>query len=161
MSVSILHRQICLEPKYLDQHLIQHLLETIKTSYIGTCTRQDGYIIDILRLVEITNNTISNANSEIIFSVRFEAKLLKPQIGDQFKEQILMVSEDGIFVEINKDLAVLIPASRLSEYTFDEETDSFVSSSNTLSEGKEVEIELEGIEYSNNTFSCWAKLAHK
>ena len=85
----------------------------------GICTVEYGYIIKIIRIVDIGDNTIGTANSLVIFNVTYEAEILKPEIGQILTGTVCMIFQHGIFVNIQDKMKILIPATAMSSFSFD------------------------------------------
>ena len=84
MSI-ILERRICIDHKYLDSNIHSYLLEKIKEVTLNECTKENGYILSIIKIVKIKDSYISNANCDNIFTILFEVENLKPENGNNLK----------------------------------------------------------------------------
>ena len=45
------------------------------------CTKENGYIININKDIDILDHKIGRANTDNIFTIKFEASILKPKEG--------------------------------------------------------------------------------
>ena len=156
MSTSIIERRICIEAEYLDQNVLDHVLNKIRHTCKNECTKEDGYIIDVNKIVNVKNNYISNVNSDIVFIVAFEAEILKPEVGKQFTDKVCMIFSGGIFINIKDKFKVLIPQSCLDKYTYESTTKMFVHNDNNTSikEDDIITIVITVMKYSKKNFSC-------
>jgi DNA-directed RNA polymerase subunit E'/Rpb7 len=149
---------ICLNPEFLNSNIDNHIFDKIKECKINDCSKENGYIINIRKLLKILDNNISKVNCDLIFTVIYEADVLKPEIGKIFTDNVCMVFSSGLFVNVMNKFKVLIPINYLENYLF--ENNYFINSinKNTIKEGDKVKFEITGIKYSKKQFNCIAKI---
>ena len=82
------------------------MFEKIKTISNNECTKENGYVLDVKKIIDIVDNYISNVNSEIIFIVNIEAEILKPEINKEFTDKVSMIFSGGIFIDIKNKMKV-------------------------------------------------------
>lgn len=152
MSV-IIQRRVYLEPMYLDQNIMDHLLSKLTESTSGECTKEYGHILSVERVVDIVGN------EDCIFTVLFEAKTLKPEAGKKLTGVVCMVYKDGIFINVAEKQKMLIPAVTLKGYKFDQVARAYVKGNKQIKEGNEVDAVVTASKYSNKNFSCFGSLA--
>lgn len=128
------------------------IFRKLKEHYIGTCTYKYGYIIDVLKITKIIDNTISNINADVIINLEFEVNTILPKIGLELKGTICMVCPEGIFVSIIDKFNILIPKSRLDNFQY--VNNQFIKDDNYLFSGKQIDIKIDVLKYENNNFSC-------
>ena len=152
MMMTILQK-IPIDNKYLYRNVREHLLEKTKTMMEGTCSKENGYIIEVKEIEEIIDNIIAPATSTVFFTVKYRANILKPVIGEVVKGKICMIFQYGIFVDIMNIMKILIPATSMDnfEYNNNEYDDN---KGNVLSKGKEVSIKIISFKYEDKQFSC-------
>jgi DNA-directed RNA polymerase subunit E'/Rpb7 len=150
--------KLSIEPKYLDKDLDIHLLNKLKKTIIGTCSYEYGYIININKIIKIFDNFIAPANSLIVFNIIYEAEVLKPKIGQYLKGTVCMVFQNGIFVNINDKMKVLVPSSFMKSYTFCK--NYFINNENNskISINDEVTVKITRIKYEKKEFGCIGEL---
>ena len=157
-----IERRICIEPQYLDSEIESHLLNKIKKVTKNECSKEYGYILEVLQIIEIKNNNVSSANSDIVFTVIFEAKTLLPNIGNKYSGKILLILPESILlVIIHKRLRSLIPVSNLQDYIYNGESKQYHSKNNPnkiLMIGNTVCTKIVGMKYNKQTFSCFGTL---
>lgn len=149
-------QEVSLEHKHLTSKLKTHMFEKIKTMMTGKCTVDYGYIIKIIKIVDIGDNTIGTANSLVFFNVTYDAEILKPEIGQILTGTVCMIFQHGIFVNILDKMKVLIPATAMSSFSF--ENSSFVGNDLTITDGVELNIRITMIKYEKKVFSCIGEL---
>ena len=158
MNTITLTRRICLESRFLDQDIKEHLLEELSNSTRNECGKEHGHIISIRGIGKIIDHKIGRANSDNVFTLEFEALTLNPKIGAEVMGTVCMVYKDGVFVNIMGKQQLLIPATSLSEYEFKESTGSYEGSEFSIKVGDEVTAVITASQYSNGGFSCYGAL---
>ncbi len=152
--IKIITRSIEIESKYLDWKLRDHILDKLRDVLIGDCSKDDGYILSVTRLVRIDDNYISLANSVATFVVTFEAETLKPIKGSIVDGKVSLIISQGIFVEVQEYLKILIPSDKMEEQKYDPDLLSF----GNIKQGMEIRIVIEEIKYEKKKFICIGKL---
>ena len=150
---TIITRRVYLEPRYLDQNIMDHLLVKITEMTFGECTKEYGHIISVERIIEIVNN------EDTIFTVRFEAETLKPETGNKYTGVVCMVYKDGIFINVAEKQKMLIPSITLRGYTFEDVSGSYTKGNKRIKEGDEIKVVVTAVKYNKQSFSCVGSLA--
>ncbi len=111
METICITRKICIDGNKLDKNIKAHLLQKIIELTSNECSKEYGHILKIENLEEIVTNTISNANSNIVFTVKFKAVVFKPVEGEKISGKVCMIFETGgIFIEILEKSGEIKPA---------------------------------------------------
>lgn len=153
-----LERRIFLEPKYLDNDIMSHIKDKIKREFVGKCTKDDGHILSVNSILEVCNN------EDTIFSVKFDAEVLKPSVGDILEGVVCMIFKDGVFINISQVQKMLIPSIMLPDYTYDDVENKFVKNDvsdqeeSIISEGDVVTGKVTAVKYNKQNFSCVGSL---
>ena len=158
MSRIIMERKICLEPKYIDNKITEHLLEKIQRDVLGKCDQSYGYVTKVFKKIQIIENTVSSGGPGVFFLVKFGAHVLKPEVGPVYEGKVCMTSPHGIFVEVFGKMKVLIPANKMGGYKFNKTGPFFQKSKKTISEEDTVQIEIDMIKYEKQNFNCIGSL---
>lgn len=153
-----MERRICLEPQFLDSNIMEHLFEKVKTSVQNECTKEYGYVISVKRIVGITDNWISSANSDIVFNVVFEAETLKPEVGLQLQGNVCMIFPNGILLDIQNKFKFLVPLESLKEYELDRVSMCYEKGDTKIKNGDELTVEVVEIKYKEQSFMCFGNL---
>ena len=158
-SIVTLERKICMDPEYLDKNINKNILIKIKDITNNECTKDIGYFINIIKINKIKDNYIS-PNCENIFIVEFEAEILKPEIGKNFKGEVCMIFSGGVFLNIKNKLKVLIPSNSLKEYEFNQIDNCYINKKNnkTINVKDELYVSISGSKYSKKNFGCFGNL---
>lgn len=161
-------KSICLEPKYFDKRLKDALLLHSKATFIGKCSKEDGYVLDIVSIVEIVDNHISSSNSSSIFTLKLVAKLLRPEVGNHLNATVNMVRQEGIFCRCEDKLNIFIPVKQLQDtHVFDRVQGVYTTLTGTGTEPERfskigiksvITVEITAVRYSKNNYTCIANL---
>lgn len=155
MSRITIREKIPLEPNCLSSKLISHLSDKVEKMFLGKCDSTYGYILKLYDDIRIISNTISNTNSDIIFDITFSAKVLKPEIGKEYTGIVCMIFSHGIFLSVSDKMKILIPADKLTGFTFNPKTKTFKNKSGTIIQtDTKLTSKIELTRYEKNNFSC-------
>lgn len=147
-------------PKFMDENYESHLLDAARKVYLNSCTKENGYITSVKSLTKIVGSYISNVNSLPVFEVQLEIESVLPKIGDTFTSKVCMIFQHGLLVEVEPVQKILIPTPSLNakgfEYSHDDKT--FVSESESISNGAEISVEIVNVRYNRGNFSCIGKM---
>lgn len=156
--IQTITQKVTIKAMYLDSNIKTHLLNKLKESMEGKCTFDEGYIIDVKRIISIGDNTIGCANSLVIFNVTYEAEVLKPEEGHILSGNVCMVFQHGIFVDICGKMKVLVPSASMNDYKYQEDNNMFKKVGHIIQNDVEVSIEIVKTKYEKKQFSCIGKL---
>ena len=159
--LKFIQKPICLDPQHLDQNLKLSLLIKAKEVWVGKCTKEDGYILEVVDIAEILDNFISPATTSILFKLKLVAKVLKPEIKKCFTTTVNMVLQQGIFTICENILNILVPINQIIGYEFDGSKGVYLSKNNpenVISIKTQVQVEITAIRYEKNKFTCIGKL---
>lgn len=154
-----IEKSICIEPEFLNQDIKQHLLEKARTTWVGKCTKEDGYILKIHSIKKIVNNHISPSTTSIIFELLLKAEVIKPEIDMVFEAKVNMIVSKGIFVCADEKINIFI--SVVDNYEFDEGNNTYVNVENKnikIKPGDKVNVKITAIRYEKNSFKCIGEL---
>lgn len=160
MEKIIIQKHICIEPKFMDFNIMEHIENELRQSCLKECNKDYGYIIKINRIIKIVDNYI-NMDSNVVFDIKFEATCLNPKPDKVVSGKVCMVFLDGIFIDVLKKMQILIPKNFLTGYVFNKKTNSFVRENNendVLSEGKQLKVKITASQYNNHRFSIFGNI---
>ena len=149
----LIQRRVCIEPRFLDRNIMDHLLHKVSEDVKNECTREHGYILKVLRVTRI----ISSEGT--VFILEIEAETFRPTGGKRTQGEICMVYKDGIFINILGKQKMLIPTSTLPEHTFLEDQRVFVIGDLRIGVGDTIDVIVTAAKYANGNFSCFGSLA--
>jgi DNA-directed RNA polymerase subunit E'/Rpb7 len=149
----IISRRVYLEPQFLDENIMTHLLAKIVEITNKECTKDYGHILSVNRLVKVVNL------EDTIFTVEFEAETLKPTVGDKLSGNVCMLYKDGIFVQVSEKQKMLIPSLSIKGYVYDETTHTYSNGKNKIKDGDKINAIVTASQYNKQNFSCIGCLA--
>ena len=152
-------KNIVLTPNELGGDVHNVILQKICNTYENSITKDEGYIFQINKDVKILSNHISPGTGyEIIFKVKFSANVLKPEVGTVVEGRVIIVDERGIFISVEDRMNVLIPNSRLTDFSFDKKKNEFKSEEGrTIKNGDTINATIVAIRY-DKKFNCIGEL---
>ena len=153
METIVLQKKISLPPYLLDRNINDHIYNKVDTLLNGNCTQENGYVIGIDRDIKVMDNELCT-NGSLLLNIEFSVSTLKPREGQILKGEVCMIFEDGIFVEIQGKMKVLIPRHKIPKYTFDKIDGVFKKKKKTIKQGDIVKVRLELIKYERKGFNC-------
>jgi len=159
-TIVTIEKRVCINPCFLGKKLKYQLFNFLKETTKNECTKENGYIIEIIKINRIINNYISGNNCEIIFEVEIDTEVLKPEINKIFTDKVCMIFSGGIFIDVKSKFKVLIPLAYLHNLVFDHEKKHFENEKTgfIIKENDITNVKITGIKYSKNNFSCFGEL---
>ena len=94
--ISIISKNIVIEPKYLDYNIKEYVYSELKKKYERTCCDEYGLIIDINECLHM-DNIINKDSIGITFTIKFKALTLKPIQGMELSFIPSLIQQKGIF----------------------------------------------------------------
>lgn len=94
------------------QNPTHRILERFQQKYTNTCSKEYGYILQVIRVVQIFSSRISIYNANIIVECDIEVECLKPKIGEQVHGTIQQIFPQGLIVLIENCMKVFIPSPK-------------------------------------------------
>lgn len=154
----VIEKRICIEQDKLDTNISKYILEKIQKMVKNECTKENGYILDVKRMIEIKDNYISNVNCDTIFVVTFEVETLKPEVGKHLEGEVFMVFGSGIFINVKNKQKILIPITTLKDYVFNSEEKCFIKGEKKIEIGDNLKVVVTGVKYTKHSFHCFGNM---
>jgi len=125
-AISILNKDITIEPKHLTKDVKEYILSELKKKYEKTCCDKEGLIISIDHIISI-DNIINKDSIHITFSIVFQAITIKPEKDMNISFIPTLILPKGIFGKLYDNINFFIPETSLKQsgYEFDTDTNSF------------------------------------
>jgi DNA-directed RNA polymerase subunit E'/Rpb7 len=155
METVIIRKHIILEPMYLNSNIMNNLLEKLKILTDNECSKDIGYIIKINNIKNIISNSISTANSDIIFNIEYEALVLKPEVDKVYEGTVMGILSNGILIDILNKLKIFIPQTNLNEFTINNNILIFSENKEEIKIKDKINVKIKGVKYSNKNFICY------
>ena len=160
--ISIISKNIVIEPKYLDYNIKEYVYSELKKKYERTCCDEYGLIIDINECLHM-DNIINKDSIGITFTIKFKALTLKPIQGMELSFIPSLIQQKGIFGKLyNKynNVQFFIPENSLnnSGYFFNQDENYFKNENDIINNESEVNIIIDKIQYDTTKYNCITKL---
>lgn len=153
-TISILTKNITVEPKHLTPEIKKHVTNELKKKYEKTCCEKSGLIISIEELLSI-DNLIDKDSIHITFMATFKAVTVKPEKGMKFSFVPTLILSKGVFGKMYENINFFIPetALSLSGYTFD--ANSFKSyGKEDITCSKSVDVIIDQLKCDTLKYNC-------
>ena len=149
--ISIISKNIVIEPKYLDYNIKEYVYSELKKKYERTCCDEYGLIIDINECLHM-DNIINKDSIGITFTIKFKALTLKPIQG-------MELSFGKLYNKYN-NVQFFIPENSLnnSGYFFNQDENYFKNENDIINNESEVNIIIDKIQYDTTKYNCITKL---
>ena len=159
MNKITLYENICLEPNFFNEKIEEHIFNKIIEKYTNYCDEKYGYIIKIYDGFTIKNNFLSNVNSCAYFTIKFKAKSLKPEIGDEIEANVFFIHSNGIMCKINEKLKIAISKKNIEDYEY--LNNMFVKDSEFIKLGDKIKVIITSIRYEGKSFHLLGTFSEK
>lgn len=152
---------IFLQPHHMGSSWRAHLEKAINDDMIGKCTVDHGYIIKVLNIHKILDQSITRVDGNIRFQLQLLAQILLPKIGEEFEATIELIFPHGVFC-VHKMLRMIIPITRCHPFVIRQDFSNLhlhdPSSGRILRKDDPIRVVISDIRFENNFYSCIADL---
>ena len=146
MTIKVLVDYFKINPAHFSGSFELNLHSEILKRVKGKCDEKNGYIMELLEINKILDNTIHNSSSDIILKVKFTVRNFKPYKGLISVGKVCAIYNDGILAKIDTQ-KVLIPAST---YKNTDKGDVKIDDS--------INLKITNVRYADHSFSCLAEI---
>ena len=153
----IIKRKIVIPPHALGANLSSYVAAAVENMERKLCTRQHGYVLSVIGDVVLSTPIVSNANSEVGIQVAFRAETLLPEVNESLTGRIWKTFPEGVFLEVEGLLKVLVPALTIPGYVHDDVT-PLCDAGPILSNSK-ITATVSGVRYKCGSFSVVASFS--
>jgi DNA-directed RNA polymerase subunit E'/Rpb7 len=154
MAIKEIERVVTVNPSLLNSDLSANLLQLARELTAGKCSKEDGYILKINKILRVVDNYISSSNSSVFFVLKLEADVLKPEMGDVMSGKATMVLQQGIFIDVQGKFKVLIPANQLTDWEFDKTKSVYKKGDTVYKIGDSIQFKVVASRYEKSSFRC-------
>ena len=153
----LIKRKIVIPPHALGADLSSYVATTVEQMERKLCTRQHGYILRIIGDVVLSVPVVSNANSEVGIQVAFRAETLLPKTNEPLTGRVWKTFPEGVFLEVEELLKVLVPASTIPGYRHDDV--SPMCEAGPILPNSQITALISGVRYKCGSFSVVASFS--
>ena len=90
------------------------LLDHFRRRYENTCTKECGYILEVVRVPKVLRRRLSAYNGNLIAECEIDVRCLLPQAGQRVQGVIKQIFAQGMIVWVHDCMKVFVPHSGLS-----------------------------------------------
>lgn len=163
--MSIIRKHVSIDYQYFDCNYLSHIEDKLKSVILNTCSRELGYIKDILG-VKYVSNRVSKADCSVVFTVDVTIRTLKPEIDAVFTADVLLVTAQILMTRIDDTFDLIIPPYNLKKYTFYPEKNYYYltnskhrkSHPTKIKLGDKIDVQVTKIKFERNRFCCIGNL---
>lgn len=159
MSRATIEKTIFIEPHLVDKNYKDNIFNRLKSDLVGKCEQKSGYILKIYDGLEIAKNIVSADGSGVFFTVRFNAKVLLPEINKEYKSVVTLITPEGIMVLIDEIVQVFIPKDKMNNYKYNK--DCFVKQNKNIKLKSEVIVVINMVKFEQKNFMCLGSLVEE
>ena len=151
-----LERLIKLEPRDLDPELDKIISGKLSRMMKGTCSGDNGYIVDIIDILEIGDGMILDTNGEVEFPVRYTALIFKPRKGDVMDGVVTSINQNCIVVTVGPQKVMIAHSSMPSDIEYDPSSKVYKTPDMNLmiKEDDEIRFRIIGVNILASEITC-------
>lgn len=150
--------QIIMDPSSLGKELENLIRGELIDKVQGSVTHKYGYIICVIKILEIGKGKILDTSGDVIFNVKYKAVVMKPMKNEIIEGVVEKVERYGINVTAGVLRKIFISTNHFpGDFTFNENSNSFKSNELNDDEIKvdsEIRFRITNINYEMNQFFC-------
>lgn len=154
---NILTKKVILEPEYINNDYKTVILNKLKNKYNDTCDKDNGYILEVINIIDCKEECLSRSTNYPEFTVRFTISNFLPKINNVYSSVINMLSDNYIMCCFNNKMIVFIDKNSLSKtHTYNKLGICWVNinTDKILRLNDNVEIKIIEIQYRDKKFIC-------
>mmetsp|Transcript_31901 Transcript_31901/g.28256 ORF Transcript_31901/g.28256 Transcript_31901/m.28256 type:complete len:173 (+) Transcript_31901:24-542(+) len=151
-----LQRIIRLEPRDLDPELDKIISTKLSRMMKGTCSGENGYIIDIIDVTDIGDGLILDTNGEVEFPVKYTALIFKPRKGDVMDGVVSNINMNSIVVTVGPQKVMIAHSSMPNNIEYDQYTKVYKTPDMNLmiKEDDEIRFRIIGVNILASEITC-------
>lgn len=105
------HRRVAKTIQFIpDLHDVERdLLAQFQQRYENTCSKECGYILQVVRVVDVLRRKLSAYNGNVIVDCIIEVQCLLPEPGQRAQGRVKQTYAQGLIVAVEDCMKVFIP----------------------------------------------------
>lgn len=154
----IITTKLSVSPQHLNADLNEIIKDRLEELYLNACPKEYGYILEISRIISFGSNVISRISSLPVFTVEFEIRNLKPEVGDKISAVVKGVNPTGVVVKIKDRINGMISAANLKEsgLIYNSTGVCFKNKNTSVRSGDVISLEISSVKYQGE-YICLGK----
>lgn len=110
MVFQIIRKTIEYIPNLSDP--LDGLLERFQKKYINTCSKEYGFVLQVIRIVQTLSSKISIYNAHIIVECDIEIECLIPKVGEIVYGNVQQLFPQGVILIVQNCMKTFIPSPK-------------------------------------------------
>lgn len=155
--VKIFTESIILDPSSLGRDLENLIRAALIEKVQGSVSQKYGYIICVIKTLEIGKGKILDTTGEVIFNVKYKAVVMKPILNEIIDGVVEKVESYGINVTAGVLKKIFISKNHFpGDFQYNENTNSFKSQemNDEVKVDSDIRFRITGINFELNQFLC-------
>ncbi len=151
---------IIMKPSTLGKELQNLIRARLIESVQGSVSERYGYIICVVKFIEIGNGKVLDTSGDVLFNVTYKAVVLKPFVNEIMDGIVEKIEQYGIHVNAGV-LKIFISSSNFpGDFRYNEISKTYKSDkqNDEIKLDSEVRFRITGINYEFNEFLCTATM---
>lgn len=144
-------------PEQVNKNWRDSLFLNICQKFQGKCTREDGYIISIQKVLRIFDQYIKRTSGVVLFFVEVLAQCILPKKGDTLEAIVDMIFPHGVFCH-HHTLRMMMPIAKCKNFHIRQEfsTKSLYNpqTKKIIRKGDIVPVTIDDVRFENDFYSC-------
>lgn len=149
--------KIEMTPEQINKNWRVSLFLNICQKFKGKCTKDDGYIFNIKKIIRIYDQCIKRSSGVVLFFVEISAECIVPKIGESLDAIVDMIFPHGVFCHHNM-LRMMMPIAKCKNFHIRQEfsTNSLYDplTKTLVRKGDIIRVLIDDIRYENDLYSC-------
>ena len=153
----IIRASVLLPPEHMDRSWKTHLHDAVERSFVGKCTAEHGYILKVLGIHKIVDQSITRIDGNIRFNLLIIVRILLPKVGDEINATIEMILPHGIFC-FHKMMRMMLPISRCKPFFLRQDFSNLhlhdPTTGRTIRKNDTIKVTVADVRFENHLYSC-------
>ena len=149
---------IIMEPVFLGRELESLIRGKLLQKVNGSISQKHGYIVCVIKVIDIGKGRILDTSGEVIFNVTYRAIVMKPFVNEIIEGVVEKVESYGITVTAGVIRKIFISSNHFpGDFKYNENTNSFKSfelNDDEIKVDTEIRFRITAINYELNQFMC-------
>tara|TARA_Y100001980_G_C14529228_1_gene305018 strand:- start:151 stop:621 length:471 start_codon:yes stop_codon:yes gene_type:complete len=149
-----IQRIVFMPPDKIGNDREEFLLQTLKQNRDKLHSQKDGYIVEILKITDWTNQ-VSNITGNILFKTNLMVNSIILQKNLEIPVSVTMILAPGILCNYY-DIKIWVPIANTNGFKFI--SNMLIKKKQQIAVGSTINVKISEIRYEKKKFSCIASL---
>ncbi len=154
-ETKILFTQVPMKPSELSQNPNEYIKKALIERKSQLTTKDSGHVIEIVSVLEY-QNVISRVTEDILWHVKYTARVVNPKVSQKLEVVVNMVLRAGILCSYH-GIKIWIPSHLANGYKF--VSDTFMKDGEIIRVSDTIQVTISTVRYDQKAFSCIARLS--